>query len=392
MIKILFLHKSKLDASQKLFINQLTNVLITNNCIILESIESIPACDCIILYETYLINNVAKANKNYNRPVIICLQTSEVAKKYNSLDIKKIDFVFLFGNKDAGIIFPYQKLSRTLFMPFNFITNGYDSSKMANNMQRIYVNIDKMSLFETEIKLVRILNQLTQYDIILQTNNKQLSNSLNSNIKIISQYSDIGEQVQNSDIVIGSGYTSLYAIANNKPCITIGEKGYGGLLTLENIEDQYKSFFQGRIGGRCLEMLPEKLIVEDVQDIINHKTNNASIQLLNFVNKMQSCLLEEIKYVIQHSRVIGLSVETELIFNSDFTIIKSKDKYWIMNRYDKKIHGWIEEDQYKATIEKFIEKNSLLNVLKDVPVGKQKKIITLINEFINCKILTPFIV
>lgn len=393
MIKILFLHKSKLDSNQKEFINQLTNILINSNCQILEDIQSIADCDCIILYETHLINNVVKANKDYKRPTIVCLQTSEIAKNYSKLDITKIDFIFLFGNKDTGIIFPYQKLSKLFFMPFGFIPKNHNSSKTISNTQRIYVNIDRSSLFETEIKLVRILNQLTQHNIILQTNNKQLSNVLNNNVKIISQDSDIEKQVQTSDIVIGSGYTSLYAIAKNKPCIIIGEKGYGGLLSSENIEDQYKSFFQGRIGGRHLEMLPEKLIIEDIQDIVEHKTKNTSLQFLDLVNGVQSQLLKEIEYIIQENKKISsLSIETEFIFNSDFTVIKSKEKCWIINRYDKRINGWIEECQYREIIEKFIEKNTLSNVLEDAPVKKRKKIITLINEFVHCKILIPFIV
>lgn len=393
MIRILFLHKNKLDASQTLFAEQLTNILTKSNCQISEDIRSIADCDCTIVYETHLTNSIVKANKDCKHPIICCLQTSDLAANYSKLDINKVDFIFLFENKNTGIIFPFQKLSKVFFMPFDFKQKNQTFSKKANNTKRIYINIDELSLSETGIIIVRILNQLTSHDIILQTDNKQLSNVLNSNITIIPQNTNIESQVHSSDIIIGSGYTSLYAIARNKPCIIIGEKGYGGLINSENIEEQYKSFFQGRIGGRHSEMLPERLIVEDIQNTIENKREKSCYIFSDFITEIQLHLIKEIENIVQISKKVkSLPTETNFIFNSDFTVIKSKEKFWIINRYNKQIKGWIEEAQYNATIEPFIEKNNITNILKDIPIKEQKKTYTLINDFINCKILTPFIV
>ncbi len=50
-----------------------------------------------------------------------------------------------------------------------------------------------------------------------------------------------------------------FAIKHHKPFIILGERGYGGIPTINNIEQFYSNeFFQGTIGGRLDGALPGK--------------------------------------------------------------------------------------------------------------------------------------
>lgn len=54
-----------------------------------------------------------------------------------------------------------------------------------------------------------------------------------------------------------------------KPCIVIGEQGYGGLITPQNLSQQFANKFQGRIGGSLNEYIPLNLIMNDIQYVQN---------------------------------------------------------------------------------------------------------------------------
>lgn len=381
-MRLLFIHKEKLDEEQTLFVNHLIKIFGKCDFEVTQTIASIDKCDCILLYETYALNSIVRHNKSYNLPIICCLRNSDIANNYGKLDIKKIDYFFLFEDESIQTIFPFQKLCKSFHMPF--CLERVEDNVIKNTSKNIFINLGKTTFQETLLKIVRPLNQLTSWNILFNTKNKFLSKVLNNNIKTTNS-GNIQLNIQQSNIVIGSGYTVLYAIMYKKPCIVIGDKGYGGLISTENFPEQYKSFFQGRIGGRYLEMLPDNLIIEDLQSISNISNENVIHQLKQFENEVECNLTQTIKEIVRKCLEIKNQVPTtNLIFNSDFTVIKSKNKFWIMNRYNKNIKGWIDEEQYKIAIEQFIEQNTMTNI-------SRKKDLSLVKELIQSKILIPYI-
>lgn len=382
-MRILFIHKEKLTSEQEIFVQQLMHAFIKCGFHIIDAMSSIAKCDCILLYETYMLDAVIKQNKIYNLPIICCLRNSDVVNNYNKLNVEKIDFFFLFEDRAKNNIFPFQKLSSSFFMPFDGEYKETNTTK--GKPKNIYVNIGETASQEMTLQLVRLFNQLTCCNIIFQTKYKQLSSVLNGNIKIIDNKEDIPLLIQQCDVVAGTGYAALYAILSNKPCIVIGEKGYGGIISENNLKEQYHSFFQGRIGGRYLEMLPNNLIVEDLQIGVNNNGERIFDLLIQFANQLQKDLKQELKEIVRLKKMVNNQLmQVTFVFNSDFTVFKSSDKYWIMNRYDRRMKGWIDEMQYKIAIEWFVEPNK-------IPCTLRKNDLALIKEFVQNKILTPYI-
>lgn len=382
-MRILFIHREKLNSEQKTFVRLLMHTFARCNFYITNAIASIAKCDCILIYETYALDAVIKQNKRYNLPIICCLRNSDVASNYNKLKVEKIDFFFLFGDMAKSNIFPFQKLSSSFFMPFDYEYKG--TNAMKSKPKNVYVNIGETASLEMTLQLVRLFNQLTSGNIIFQTKYKQLSSVFNGNIKIVNNKEDIQLLIQQSDVVAGTGYAALYAILCNKPCIVIGEKGYGGLISEDNLKEQYRSFFQGRIGGRYLEMLPNNLIVEDLQTTGVDNYDGICGLLSQFAEQLQNDLKQALNEVVRLREMVDNQfMSVAFIFNSDFTVFKGNDRYWIMNRYNKQMKGWINAVQYKTAIEWFIEPNKIPDVLR-------KDDLALIREFIRNKILIPYI-
>lgn len=382
-MRILFVHKERLTSEQKIFVQQLMHAFTKCGFHIIDAIPSIAKCDCILLYETYMLDAVIKQNKIYNLPIVCCLRNSDVAANYNKLNAEKIDFFFLFEDRAKNNIFPFQKLSSSFFMPFDCeykVTNA-----MKGIPKSVYVNIGETASLEMTLQLVRLFNQLTSWNIIFQTKYKQLSSVFNGNIKIVNNKEDIQLLIQQSDVVAGTGYAALYAILCNKPCIVVGEKGYGGLISKDNLKEQYRSFFQGRIGGRYMEMLPNNLIVEDLRTTDVDNYDGICGLLFQFSEQLQNDLKQALNELVRLRKMVDNQfMSIVLVFNSDFTVFKGNDRYWIMNRYNKQMKGWINEVQYRTAIEWFIGPNKIPDTLR-------KEDLVLVREFIRNKILIPYI-
>ena len=73
----------------------------------------------------------------------------------------------------------------------------------------------------------------------------------------------------NVNLIIGSGQIIEKAIAHSIPCIVVGARGFGGLITKVNFEKQIESGFQGRIGGEIGEYIPAKVLVDEILNFID---------------------------------------------------------------------------------------------------------------------------
>ena len=69
--------------------------------------------------------------------------------------------------------------------------------------------------------------------------------------------------------------TAASAIMEEIKYIVIEDKGYGGIITENNIEDLYNIYFNGRMGGYLNEIIPQEKLKKDILSII---TNDSSFQ------------------------------------------------------------------------------------------------------------------
>ena len=290
---------------------------------------------CIICIGDATIDTISKIRKN-GCIVIRFLFRSDISLYYYANETL-IDFTFWINDLDINILYPYLNLSSKIEVPFDFQYSAPEVLRFESPKFDIYVNTGEFLYADSALyKILRTLNRLTRYKIDVCSKNESIINMTNKNIHIMDSSMSIETHVKNSSIIIGSGYSILYAIKYRKPFIVIGERGYGGIPHLNNINNFYKTFFQGAIGGRLDGALPENLVYEDIQCIQNGNCSNFE----QFANSL-SLLTEKIEKKICKTinSLIGIEDNdlSELQFNSDYTIFKSNNRYWLLNRFNRLI-------------------------------------------------------
>lgn len=350
----------------------------------------------ILLTDYKLIDLATALQKENNVPIILVYKKSDPLTAY-SVEQEVIDYSIEFNDKDVNAIFPAYKRKVTLDMPLFMNDLNLRKEKLTNNNEPLSLYIDIDSSWENNplFKLFRVANQLTKYNITIRTSNEETLKGLNNNVQIVSD-NNIEDRVIKSDIVIGSGYSILYALKHNKPSIVLGEKGYGGIVTTETFDKLYDLFFQGRVGGVYGEYIPERLVLEDIEilthQIYSNNFNNDEIRE-NLLTKLQlnsELLFNTLSLVKEkYTQISKDETQKPLIFNSDYTLIKSHDRYWIRNRYTKQVLGWYDNKQYEVLDHFISTPSSIIEYLKS-RINRDEDLAFLQSSLID-KVLIPFI-
>lgn len=90
--------------------------------------------------------------------------------------------------------------------------------------------------------------------------------------------------VFNASLVIGSESVALKGVLLQKPVLVVGRYGSGGLLTPENLIDQYHTGFLGRLHGEKDEYFSLEQLMHDIE-----KSRYLSKQALEYMcNRMKN--------------------------------------------------------------------------------------------------------
>ena len=263
---------------------------------------------------------------------------------------------------------------------------------------RLLVCIENRNLEYTPLyRLVPLLNTLVNFKINILYGDKPLPHIFNSNINLLEKSkADVEKVFEESDIVIGSGNNARLAVSKCKPCIIAGEQGYGGIIDPESFELQHVNDFRGRLGGHLNEHLPEKLILEDILDLLEwdqEKVNEivqANRQLLKKgngrVQKQFSGLIE--KVVKGHQLLNGQIACACLKLSGAFSIAPfSEGKYVLANAQTRQVHSHIEKEE--AGIIRLFEAGSTVKeaMLKSGYEEEPGLFNRFVHELVNEKIL-----
>lgn len=312
-----------------------------------KAFELVPfpaSSECVICIGD-LTQELIELKRSKEIVLIRFLFRSDVSNHFYS-DMSLVDYSFWVCDLDINILYPYLQTSSKINVPFDFsLSNDISNIKPEYD---IYVNTGEFLYADSALfKIIRTLNRLTKLRIDVCSKNDDLKNVVNPNIEIADSSADIEEHVKQCKLVIGSGYSILYAIKYGKPFIVLGERGYGGIPTVNNIGQFYKEFFQGTIGGRFDGALPENLVYEDVQEIL-HNSNKQTAEFascLSVVSNSQNTNI--VKAIINIVGTANKADLSELCFNSDYTIVESNGKYWLLNRFTRFVVATLDEQYMK---------------------------------------------
>ena len=140
-----------------------------------------------------------------------------------------------------------------------------------------------------------VLNTLTQYKInIIYSGEQELYEVGYASHVTVREEFELDTMIQNASLVIGSKYVALQGALHKKPVIIIGDYGSGGILTQDNVVDQYHNYFAGKIGGE----LDEYFSLDQFQKEIKSALKLSSRELETISDKLRKEMSENNKKIL----------------------------------------------------------------------------------------------
>ncbi|MBY2897275.1 hypothetical protein AE938_00105 [Bacteroides fragilis] len=354
--------------------------------------------EIILTYGKTGLSHISQFARKSNIPIIHFINTEYLKDEYLSED-QQVEKIILcdcfnqllesFFQKDKMFVLPY--FSKPVVTKNVEIRN--------KNSPKLLIAIAHPNLKNSPVYYIsNLLNILSDYRITILYNGDPLIPIFNSNITLINvKESNIEKVILSNDIIIGDGISIYTGIMLGKPCIVIGEQGYGGLITPQNLSQQFANKFQGRIGGSLNEYIPLNLIMNDIQYVQNtEKSKNIDCiiiknkELLDNEYRQTQQLLNDLilEVAANHKQLYTFPMEIHLRLSDAFHLIKFSDtKFVLAYTANNKVHSSFGKEE--AEIIALFKRSCLIkDAINMSPYKKEPKIfVEFIQMLFNEKIL-----
>lgn len=349
-----------------------------------EEVNPATIYDYIITFDKKNISRIKKIYGNKSKIIYItCI--SEVAHEY----------IFNEASIHKRIIFLDKKCTLNLVgvnanIVMNMLAPNFSLDKIINQAKvdkpGIYIDIDNDMLnSDVFLKILPLINALADYQIYLYTKNRTITSLKNKHIKILKDVDEIITHINNSDIVIGSGYPALLACKLKKKVIVVGERGYGGLVTGTNIQAFYLNFFQGRNGGKLDEYIPLQLLRKDVEAVVSEQEKQL---LLEKLQQLETENINSFLSIFENHIPDTSKIDKKYTINPCYTVKKVNRYFYIIDINIGKQIKRINESECLIMME-FLNSNNMSALFKKYPVEYKNDIYQFVEELIQNKYLIP---
>ena len=181
---------------------------------------------------------------------------------------------------------------------------------------------------------------MTHYNITILHTDVNIESICNNHISVTNQFDKIDYLVESSSCVVGSGIAAILALMHQKHLIIIGDTGYGGTPTQNNVLNHRKNYFQGTIGTSLGSPIPNFLLYEDIEKISNDGTQNLVLKeeiIKNLENDKQRFL-----NIVQ--TLINTRKSQEYKLNSSLELRNVGDYGFVVQRYTNQILAELDKD------------------------------------------------
>lgn len=353
--------------------------------------------DCILVFNKKKLKNHSKAFEGMKKPVIYLFCISDVVKEYPVLE--HVTRIIAF--KDKVLKIQHLPLVSAIYQELILPVDTFQIETMQNiqkqnvtskedNRRLIYVNLDDEYFGGlTFLKILSLLNLFRDYEIHYQPKRGIGREFINEHIKLINPQSDINDSINRADIVIASGYVAYLATQRGKKTIVVGEKGYGGVVSGDNLEYHMANFFQGRNGGKFDEHIPYPLLSKAIgADVPDMRKIHDKLLLLH--NRNQDRFIQLIEFIVSNVAISETDPTTNYIFNQDYTLIKRNNRFWLCKRVFMKLYKSVNESEV-TVIYAFQKPSSIGEVLNMFPKEYGEIIREYVHELITKRILIPVV-
>lgn len=352
--------------------------------------------DCIdtLFYDIIFLFNYNNFNKfkQTNKPIIWIDNLEDQKRLMNGIRHHKlVDVIFFVDNgmhKDLLNFLPQSFFKTIILLPS---TNDFHSIKSKNKSKKILVDINADNHSNIQLySIISALNQLSWLSIDIRTNHS-FKSIVNSNIHIINKI--VNNELIEYSLVIANKMTAATAVLSGVKCIVIGEKGYGGIVNKENIEQLYNSNFNGRTGGYIGETIPLKLLIKDIVTVTkSNETKNYHNKINNILHNFQSKQTENLKTYIDammnNYYTQKMDIQSAVIkFNFFYQISQSNEKEWAIKDTFGKFQFNIGKNEY-LLISEFKKPTQVKEAIEKLGfINNSDVAISFIKELLKNKIL-----
>lgn len=360
----------------KVFIIKHRNIGIKGK-ILLDYLRSVFECTSdfntadVIITDIYSVNNALKVKEQSGIPIVLIFFKSQQDKLFN-IDTLCIDQLICVRDTpmvyNVSQLYPYEEV----LFPIQILSKNYEKS--INKGRNILVSLCESLINGFQMyQVIRLLNEMTQYNITLLHNDINIESICNSHISVTDQFDKIDDLVDSSSCVVGSGFTAILALMHQKPLVIIGDTGYGGIPTCNNFLNHRINYFQGAIGSALGSPIPNVLLYDDIEKISNNETQNVVLReevIKNLEKDKQQILIIIHKLInARKSKEYKLNPFLKFCEVGDYGIVIQRYTNQILAELDKECATalkWIEEGKSldkidRAAIQLLVENNLIIS-------------------------------
>jgi len=374
-MNILFL-SSGYKTIHRVLVKEITACFERNNHRVSSEFNPSGTYDCILVFNR---NELKKHQKDFEilkAPVIYLFCISDIAKEFPVTDsVTKIIVL-----KDKILNVEHLSFASLIYQDMILPVNPLRPT-LSDNKRSIYVNIEDDYLGElTFLKLLPLFNILHTYDIHYQSKKGIGRQFINKHIRLINPKCNVEDCISQANIIIASGYTAYLAILQGKKTIVVGEKGYGGLVTEDNLEYHLANFFQGRNGGKFDEYIPFPLMQQAIETEIPD-TQKMQEKFVFLQNQNQKKWIQLIEAMVSSTSKEETDLAINYILNPDYNLMKRNNRIWLSKQVFWKLYQSVNESE-SAVISAFRQPHSIPEVLNTFPAEYEEDISEYIQELI----------
>ncbi|MDM8173471.1 hypothetical protein QT327_03705 [Olivibacter sp. 47] len=318
--------------------------------------------DCIFVFGSENVDRkINFLNKKFQKPIYLFVCNCDDDEYFSYLAHSKHNLFGVFFLNPIGIMqrkIPFKRV---------FYFSSCDFPAKRNFAKSIGLDLFHCSnRFAHQV--IKIFNTIPDLKLNVYgkaEDKKRFEPYFNNNITFFS--TDKEKLYMQKDIILLTySVNALNATVSGTPVIIVGEKGFGGRLTDENLFDQLRTGIKGRIGGYLDEEIPGSLLLNEINTILNfsedqiyHQTEK--VRQLVSIERFIDNVLGHVEYhnsVFDHyNRGDYFALRAELLEGLDLSVTSEGEGIVILKSHNQLRHH-LDKTECKF-LESLISENNL---------------------------------
>lgn len=333
--------------------------------------------DLVIAFNKQGYNSFKKLNLDI--PLLYVMPSKDF---YDSMLFDSSIYVHLLIANTKEIVYSNSFVTQ---FPYFWGVKQIVSINKERKFRRLLVDIGNTNVL---MDLLPLLNIYVDYEIdILTPNPYRLKDAVNAHIRISTERKR-ERLIEKADVLIAEGYAALKGVMQQKPVFVLGEYGFGGLVEKDNVREQYRTGFSGRLGGVKGEYLPLQMMDNEIKKVFDRQVDGQK----ETADVLCECCQETTdKFSQLVSFFVNLSLCKEKVVlrkNHYMDYICNNDGcYWVVDKVYRKLLFEIDEKE-KSIVDYFETPHQLSFVYEKMKDNMLHEEIEMsVNELLKYKLL-----